>query len=93
MIVFSFIAIYGIYGNTQRLHDIQQSRIRSCQQTYSKLTEIMHLSIDGRTIRPEQQERVDRIFAAIDPKQCVQQTSVPSHAFPFQFVQDALAGN
>lgn len=34
IIVFSFVAILGQYNNRQRIHDIQKSRLLSCQANY-----------------------------------------------------------
>lgn len=74
MVVFGAVAIFGIYSNTQRIHDIQQSRLTSCQRNYITTREIFKPFFPPKKHRTAKQAGdIKRFIKLTNPNKCYKQ--------------------
>lgn len=82
MVAFTILVFYGLnqsriasHNNTERIQDIQQSRVQSCERNYKTLREVFIPFFPpkaGRT--PEQERNIKRFLKLTNPHKCVAQT-------------------
>lgn len=76
IIVFSCVALLGQYNNRQRIHDIQKSRVLSCQRNYQTTRDIFRPFFPPKKHRTvKQQENINKFLHLTDPRKCIKQVA------------------
>lgn len=75
IVIFTAVVMYAIYENKARVHDIQQSRVYSCQQTKLDFRHLILLSVRGKKLNDGQKARLKLFLDNENPQSCFEQTS------------------
>jgi hypothetical protein len=78
-LILTFFVALGFYFNSQRVGDIQKSRVASCQQTYEGIREVFRPFFPPRPRSKEQQANLDKFNRIVDRRKanCTKQTAAP----------------
>jgi hypothetical protein len=78
IVVFTIVVAFSIRVQREQTNEIQQSRLSSCERTYSVIRELLAASIANRRLSPAGEARYQQLLAIANPEKCNVQVGVTS---------------